>query len=65
MEAVRIEIVPIRFLRRHGYESADETISASHYQSAVLVGTNGNIVGATIGRPLLRLGRKSSTVTPQ
>ena len=39
MEAIRLEIVPIRFLRQLGYETADKTVSAALPIGAVLVGS--------------------------
>ena len=62
---MRLEIVPIHLLRLLGYEGAEETVCAALPMSAVLVGSTGNNVGATIGRPLLRLGRKFVTVILQ
>ena len=52
---MRLKIVRIRSLRQHGYEGADKTVAATLPVSAVLVGTSDENVGATIGRPLLRL----------
>ena len=53
MEAVRLRILPIRFLRQPGYEAADETVKLSLPMSTLLVGTHDNIVGASIARPLV------------
>ena len=38
---------------------------ASNARPYIMVGSTGSIVGATIGRPLLSLGRKSVTVLAQ
>ena len=38
---------------------------ASNARPYIMVGSTGSIVGATIGRPLLRLCRQSVTVIPQ
>ncbi len=65
VEAIRLGIVPIRLLRQHGYEPADKTVKLSLPMSTLLVGTHDNIVGASIARPLLCLGRQSVTVIPQ
>ena len=35
VEAVRLEILPIRFLRGHGYEGAEETVAVRHRAGAV------------------------------
>ena len=40
MEAARLEVVPIRFLRQLGYENADKTAAATLPLSANLVGTS-------------------------
>ena len=64
MGAERLKIVRIHLLRQPGYEGAEETAKLSLPVSANLVGTHDNIVGATIGRPLLRLSRQFVTVTP-
>ena len=53
MEAMRLEIAPIRFLRMLGYYSSDKTICAALPTGAIFVGTHDNNVGATIGRPLV------------
>ena len=39
VEAERLGIVLIHFLRQHGYESADKTVKLSLPVSAVLVGS--------------------------
>ena len=62
---MRLDATTNTFFRELGYEGAEETVAASLPVSAILVSTHGNIVGATIGRPLLRLCRKSVTVTAQ
>ena len=65
MEAIRFGIVPIHLLRQLGYEGAEETVCAALPVGTNFVGSTGNNVGATIGRPLLRLSRKCVTVIPQ
>ena len=64
VEAVRLEVVRIRFLRQHGYEDSDETMRLSHNRDTVLVGTHDNNVGATIGRPLLAAGAMRLEILP-
>ena len=63
MGAMRLEIVPIRFLRQLGYETAEETICAAPPTGAIFVGTHDNNVGASIARPLSRLCRQCVTVS--
>ena len=62
VEAIRLGILPIHFLQLPGYETVDETAKLSLPMSTLLVGTYDNIVGASIARPLLCLGRQSVTV---
>ena len=64
MGAERLEILPIHFLRLLGYESTDETICAALPVGAIFVGSTGNNVGATIGRPLLAAGAMRLEILP-